>query len=194
MRLRKPLPPVATPVGGTEGTEARFRKENAWPFPSAIEFPVMARLRALKKFFALSWRHRMLLVETAIWLAVARVAILVVPFRWLAPRLGATMAESPMAEPRMGELGWRLGWALRVASRYTPWQTRCLVQAMAGKMLLKRRGIPSTLYLGLAKDPDGQLAAHAWLRCGGRTLTGGRVGRRYKVIAKFAEGGGQGPA
>lgn len=151
----------------------------------------MALLRALGKLRDLPWRDRFLLLETALWLAVARLAILVVPFRRLAPWLGATMAESPAAEPRIEEMGWRLGWAVRVASRWVPWQTRCLVRAIAGKMLLKRRGIPSTLYLGLAKDADGQLAAHAWLRCGDRTLTGGRMGRSYAVIAKFAEGGGE---
>ena len=150
----------------------------------------MPRSRALRSFLQISWGDRFLLLETAIWLAVARLAILVVPFRWLAPRLGATMAESPAAEPRMGKLGWRLGWAVRIASRYTPWETACLVRAIAGKMLLRRRGISSTLYLGLAKGADGELAAHAWLRSGGRTLTGGRVGRKYTVIAKFAEGGG----
>ena len=154
----------------------------------------MPRFRALRQLYGLSWGHRFLLLETAVYLALARLAIVVVPFRRLAPWLGATMAESPRAEPRIGELGWRLGWAVRIASRYVPWQTRCLVRAIAGKMLLKRRGIPSTLYLGLAKEEDGQLAAHAWLRCGGRTLTGGRVGRKYTVIAKFAEGGGPGSA
>lgn len=152
----------------------------------------MPRLQALKKFFGLPWADRLLLLETATWLGVARLTLLLLPFRWLAPRLGATMSESPTDEPRLGELGRRLAWAVAVAGRYTPWQTRCLVRAVAGKMLLRRRGIPSTLYLGVARDSDGELAAHAWLRCGGETLTGGRVAEDYAVIAKFAEGSGPG--
>ncbi len=155
----------------------------------------MPRFRALKSFLGISWADRLLLAEAALCLAVARLAILLLPFRWLAPRFGATMSESPPEEPGIGGgLAWRLSWAVRIASRYAPWQTRCLVRAMAAKMMLRRRGLASTLYLGLAKDGDGQLVAHAWLRCGGRTLTGGRVGRRYQVIAKFAEGGGRGSA
>ncbi len=155
----------------------------------------MQRFRTLGKLFGLSWADRLLLFEAALCLGVARLAILLLPFRWLAPRFGARMAESAAEEPGIGGgLAGRLAWAVRVSSRYAPWQTRCLVRAVAAKLMLKRRGLPSTLYLGLAKDGDGELTAHAWLRCGGSTLTGGRVGREYQVIAKFAEGGGPGSA
>jgi hypothetical protein len=75
------------------------------------------------------------------------------------------------------------------ASRHLPWNCTCLVQAMAGKAMLKRRGVPSTLYLGVAKDGETRLQAHAWLRCGARILTGWQEMERFKVIGTFAEDG-----
>ena len=38
--------------------------------------------------------------------------------------------------------------------------------------MLERRKIESTLYLGTAKDEDGKMVAHAWLRSGPFTLLG----------------------
>jgi len=62
-----------------------------------------------------------------------------------------------------------------------------MLQAMTGKVMLRRRGIPGTLYLGLAKDGDSALSAHAWLRCGERILSGGPTHDQFTVIAHFAE-------
>ena len=51
-------------------------------------------------------------------------------------------------------------------SRYTFWESQCLVKAIAGMKMLEKRNIESTLYLGTAKDEKGELIAHAWLRSG----------------------------
>ncbi|MBT8342095.1 MAG: lasso peptide biosynthesis B2 protein, partial [Desulfatitalea sp.] len=78
-------------------------------------------------------------------------------------------------------------WAIRAASRYAPWRCLCLEQAMTAKALLHRKGLQSTLYLGLTRDDAGALQAHAWLRCGSVVLTGGRDMARYTVVSTFAE-------
>ncbi|MFQ5349576.1 MAG: lasso peptide biosynthesis B2 protein [Thermoanaerobaculia bacterium] len=144
-------------------------------------------LGKLRKLFALPWADRALLAEAALALAASRLAVLLVPFRWIAPRLGETMAHTPREDPADPELLRRIGWSVSVASRNLPWTSRCLAEAIAGKMMLKRRGVPSTLYLGLAKQGEVDLEAHAWLRCGSRVLTGERVSEGYTVIASFAE-------
>lgn len=55
--------------------------------------------------------------------------------------------------------------------------------------MLKRRKIPSTLYLGLAKDEKkkDKLRAHAWLRCGSVILAGEREIDRFVVISTFGD-------
>jgi hypothetical protein len=145
------------------------------------------RLRPLiSKFLGLRWRDRALLVEAVVWLAVARLSLLL-PFRWIAPRLGETMSETPQSLSSSGGPGPRVSWAIGVASSYTPWATRCLAQAIAAKAMLRVRGLPTTLYLGTAKNAEGEMTAHAWLRCGNRVVTGEAAMDSYAVIARFAD-------
>lgn len=53
-------------------------------------------------------------------------------------------------------------------------------------MMLRRRQIPSTLYLGVAKKEDGDLNAHAWLRTGDAIILGGGGLERFSVVSTFA--------
>ena len=144
----------------------------------------MSRVR---KFLVLASADRACLVEAAAWLGLARLAILVLPFRWLAPRLGRHMAQSPAKAAASAALLDRISWSVNTASRHLPWECKCLVQALAGKAMLRRRGVASTLYLGVAKDPEAGLQAHAWLRCGERILTGELALAGFTVISTFAE-------
>jgi hypothetical protein len=61
----------------------------------------------------------------------------------------------------------------------------CLEKALAGRWMLRRRGIPSTMYVGMAKR-DGGFIAHAWLVGEGRTVTGGGA-ENYATLAAFRE-------
>jgi len=123
------------------------------------------------------------------WLAAARLVILLVPFRRFSGRLGAHMLESPLDDDpgRRGTLR-RVAWALAATSRRVPWRCQCLEQGIAGKMLLRARGIPNTLYLGVARGADEPIQAHAWLRSGAWYLTGGDGRGRYAVVSMFADG------
>jgi len=142
------------------------------------------------KFVTLSSPKRGCLLEAACWLGIARLAILILPFRRVSPYLGRQMARSSEeagAVPAV--LLDCISWALVTVSRHLPWDCRCLTQALAGKAMLRRRGVSSTLYLGLAKSNEAQLKAHAWLICGERVLTGQQGMAGFTVIASFAEEG-----
>jgi hypothetical protein len=121
--------------------------------------------------------------EALAFLALARIAVVALPFRVLEPRLGVRRAETPATE-RLDPVSRRVAWAIAVAARRTPWRSACLEQAIAAKAMLRRRGIASTLYLGVAKDP---FVAHAWLRVGAMNVTGGQDIGRYAVVASFAD-------
>lgn len=58
-----------------------------------------------------------------------------------------------------------------------------MVRAMTARKILLKKGINSTLYLGVGKE-DGKMVAHAWLRCGQLYVTGGN-GTGYAMVAKF---------
>ena len=143
------------------------------------------------KWIRLDWAQRLLLLEAAWTLALAQISIRLLPFRWLVPRLGspekASSAE-PIHQEQQREVQ-QIGWAIRALARHFPWDAKCLAQAVAGKWMLRRRGMPSTLYLGVERVHDGDkwLEAHAWLRCGTAFVTGARQHERFQVLAAFTE-------
>ncbi|MCK9624978.1 MAG: lasso peptide biosynthesis B2 protein [Bacteroidales bacterium] len=54
--------------------------------------------------------------------------------------------------------------------------------------MLKRRGKISVIYFGLNKSLPNQrkkMAAHAWLKCSGVIVTGGKNNEMFTVIGRF---------
>ena len=142
----------------------------------------------------LSPTERCLLVEAIGWLGLLRVAVLMLPFRRLASLLGLTQSD-----PSEVSLAFRadhqarteaIGWAVQGVAARTPWLSTCLVQSLAGYVMLRRHNVPSVVYLGVAKDAGGELIAHSWLRCGDRVVTGGASQHRYSVIAAYRPSAG----
>ncbi|MGI8874586.1 MAG: lasso peptide biosynthesis B2 protein [Egibacteraceae bacterium] len=64
--------------------------------------------------------------------------------------------------------GLRLGRAVSRTARMLPTDSRCLVQSLVLTRLLGRRGVPSSLVIGVMAEP--QFAAHAWVEHGGAPL------------------------
>jgi hypothetical protein len=123
----------------------------------------------------------------ALWMAAFWVRCM--PFRRLALRLGDSGRESELGMSE-GQEAWvgDVEWAIRVlAGRLIPKPT-CLMQAAAAKVILDRRGIPATVYLGVrpAAGDGRQVDAHAWLRCGPRIVTGKLEASRYSPLAWFS--------
>ncbi len=48
----------------------------------------------------------------------------------------------------------------------------CLTQALTAQTVLSRRGHDSRLRIGVAKDTQGNLEAHAWVECDGTVVVG----------------------
>jgi len=68
----------------------------------------------------------------------------------------------------------RAAWAAHaVGRRFLP-ERPCLTQAFVLQYLLLRRGDDAAeLHIGVTKDEDGELQAHAWVERHGRVLIGG---------------------
>ncbi len=131
-----------------------------------------------------------LLVEAMLWLALARSAILTIPFRWTVRLFALRPGEADGAgaiDQRSREMTQRISWALRVASARSPWQSTCLAQALAATGMLRCRRIPATLAMGVARSAAdaASLEAHAWLSCDGVILTGAGGHEKYNIVAKF---------
>ena len=128
--------------------------------------------------------QRRCVLEAWFLLGLARVAIRLVPFRDLARWMGGVKGEAapiPCANPDGAR---QVALAIARASRTPPWTSNCLVQAIAGHCMLRRRGIASTLTLGVIKQGPA-LEAHAWLRAGDLIVTGESGAFNYTPIASF---------
>jgi hypothetical protein len=144
-------------------------------------------MQTLTKFLKKPAADKILYLEAMFWLGISRLAILIVPFRWIAPFLGTHMASSDENDGNGDrETVIFVSRTIRTMSRHLPWECKCLAQAISGKMMLRRRQIPSTLYLGVAKKEDGDLNAHAWLRAGDIIILGGGGLKRFAVVSTFA--------
>lgn len=139
--------------------------------------------------------EKRLIHELAFELLRARLAIAWEPFRSIASRIGGQGLETP-GEAIDGQEDFlaRLRYWLAILARRLPWDCACLVRALAAQRVLHRRGLPSTLYLGVAtgssSNPAGKgFEAHAWLRCGSCMLTGGRERPAFTELASFADEG-----
>lgn len=144
-------------------------------------------MRTVTKFLEKPAADKALYIEATFWLGISRIAILILPFRWIAPFLGQHMASSDENDENGNkETTISVSRAILTMSRHLPWECKCLVQAISGKMMLGRRKIPSTLYLGVGKEENGDLNAHAWLRAGDSIILGGGGLERFAVVSTFA--------
>jgi len=132
-------------------------------------------------------RHRWRVLEAAIALVLARALLRVLPFARVAQLAGGVDTVLPSDEPgrRTTEpQALAVGRAIGAASRRLPGRSTCLVRALAGRLMLARRRIPSGLVLGVGST-DRAIHAHAWLVAGGGTVCGGREAPAFRPIAAF---------
>jgi Transglutaminase-like superfamily len=130
---------------------------------------------------AMDWAERLRLVEAAFFLALARLAILVMPFRRIVPWL----ERSPDSPHHDAEAIADVRQAVESAARNVPWNAVCLPQAMACKAMLARRGQGSALHIGAARGTRDELMAHAWLVAGGEIVIGEDGSNDMTPLARF---------
>jgi hypothetical protein len=149
--------------------------------------------RTLKSAREVGWRRRALIAEAAFWLLTARLALLLVPF----PKLARTLGDFvPAADPRVAQvtaptteaqaqIAREVSWAVTRGAAHVPFRAVCLPQAMAARIMLKRRGVASAMHFGAGRGADKPLDAHAWLDAAGVKVTGYPVGPQFAEIACF---------
>jgi hypothetical protein len=139
-------------------------------------------MKRLYRFLSLSSRDRRLLIKAALLLGIIRLGLWLLVFQTLQGLLLRVRWKSTglsEADPLSLE---RIAWAIRVAGRYIPGVT-CLVQALAAQVLLEQEGHPACLRIGVAKDKNGRLQAHAWTESGGKVVVGGGNLSSYTLLS-----------
>lgn len=143
-------------------------------------------MKKIIKFFKLPLRMKGLMIEAFLLLGYSRFIVLHFQFKKIANILGKSNTETVKANDEINlDKVKMIARAIRTMSKSTPWESKCLVQAYAAKLMLKKRNQPCTVYLGVSKDENGQMIAHAWVRCGEMYVTGGD-GAKFTVTGKFS--------
>jgi len=155
--------------------------------------PLRSIRRPLRRFAQVGHRRRLLVAEAVTCLLAARLGLVFVPFPRLARRLGTFVSpQDPRAaqatanaSPEHALLAREIGWAVTRAARHVPFRAVCLPQAMAARVMLRRRGVASVMRFGAGRGEEKPLDAHAWLDAAGVEVTGYPVASRFAEIACF---------
>jgi hypothetical protein len=141
----------------------------------------LTRYRQLPKL------RRLLLWEALAALALARLGIVCLPFKWIAAWLGTPGTESPMtATTEQINIAREIGWAVGCLARRVPWDSRCLAQALAATWMLRVCGLEATVSFGADRGESREFVAHAWVRFGPCLVTGDAGHERFKTITSVA--------
>ena len=141
----------------------------------------------LRRFFIVSRFEYILLIQTFVTVLYYAFLITLFSRRFILKRVGKAGVESPHEiSANDTVLAKQVAQAIRRSERIIPWRITCFAKAIAAKKILKQRGLPSTLYLGVAKVGSDSITAHAWLRCGNVIVTGKEEMARFTPVAFFS--------
>ena len=121
-------------------------------------------------------------LEAATALAVAQVAIRVLPASRVSRLMGRPFPAHPRAPAAPPPAAVRrVGVAVHRVARVLPWRPTCLPQAVATAAMLRRRGVAAWSHLGITATAP--LEAHAWVTVNGHVVIGGPVAHATEVAA-----------
>lgn len=150
---------------------------------------LLRKLRTLSAFSPLQFAW---LIPAYLLSGCFRAMILTMPFRYIAPLMGMhhenaeiTTLISAAQETQARQIAT----VVQTATKYTPWESKCLVQALVATLILRLHHIPHIAYLGVSKNEEegakNPLQAHAWVSSGRCFVSGGNGHRTFTVVSSF---------
>lgn len=123
-------------------------------------------------------------------LGLAKLAIRLITFKRLVPRLGTLMGVAPWLptlDPEQERRARIIKQVILLAARHTPWDSNCFPQALVARMLLGWYRVPYCVFFGVRRSPaSDQFEAHAWVAAGRVRVSGGGSFMSYTVVGVFA--------
>jgi len=140
------------------------------------------KIPSLRKIRALPVKDRQIFVEAFFLLCIIRLGLWLLPFRTLQKTL-ERLFRSPDTSDKQAPSPENFSRAVSAVSQYVPTAT-CLAQALTLQALLSREGIHSDLALGVARDDESGIIAHAWVEINGTVIIGGQERDRYTQLIR----------
>lgn len=108
------------------------------------------------------------------------------PFKFYASRIGVRGKELASTSDYEMDILKNTFRAVRRSAHYLPFKEKCFIDALVAKKLLEKQGYASTLYLGIKKEYNKKMLAHAWLKCNDIIVIGKRGHSEFIVVEKFS--------
>ena len=151
----------------------------------------MSFQKKVLSFWRLKLIYKVLFFINVILCGLARAAIHLFPLKYLTHYFGAYQKNvilSTCVSDKQRDRACEIGRSVRLASKYTPWDSSCLTQAMVAAFWCRRYRIPYVFYIGIAKTAQvskGNTMAHAWLTAGAVAMTGGYGLEHHHVVSSY---------
>lgn len=120
------------------------------------------KVRYLYKFAQISFKEKMFLLEAVYYLLYFEAYLYFASFRSCIKKLQVQNTE--MRDNL--ELLKTVKVSIRRGNKLAFWDNKCLVCSLAARRMLEKRGISSTLHLGVRYASAHEMEAHSWLTVG----------------------------
>jgi len=138
----------------------------------------------LAKFKALPAEEKRLVAAAAALLPFTDLALRIVGYKKTQDFLASNTAGRkilPLSPADRLARSQRVAYCVRVAARRGPYRVTCLRESLVTWWLLRRRGVPAILKIGVGKEAA-DLKAHAWVEVDGQSIIDGE-----EALRDFAE-------
>lgn len=147
----------------------------------------MRLIKKIQSFVRTDRTVKILFLRAWFLSAVVKFTLVFLSFRKVLNWQGKINMESPdRRDDASLEFRKCLQSAMRLCDKYTFWKTECYTQALTAKILLNKKGIPGTVYIGFNKTEKGEYKGHAWLRSYDRVITGETEENSYTVHSFYS--------
>lgn len=134
----------------------------------------------LNTLTALPFKTKLLFVEALVTSGWVKLCLTFFPFKRVMGWLGTVNQESVTGQQDQTlALRREIKSAIDLCRKYAPWRTECYTMSLTGRIMLSRRNLSNTIYIGFKKDESGKYMGHAWLRANDLYISG------YKESAGF---------
>jgi Transglutaminase-like superfamily len=141
----------------------------------------------VRRFCLLTLQEKLSFLEAFGLLATISLSIKLVAFRYI----HALLQRGQLTDPRGNTFPHQdhadslslVSCSVSRAAKALPWETLCLSRSIAAFLMLRRRGIPTDLVLGVKRQAS-SLVAHAWIEVGSVGAGGSTYTPLIRIPAK----------
>jgi Transglutaminase-like superfamily len=120
-------------------------------------------MRRFLKFWSLSRPEKKAFCEAGILLLLSYICVKTVPFRHIYSFLNAYEKRHVRTSSDSTDDVMLINLSLSRSANLLPWKSLCLSRSIVAFIMLRRRGIPAAMFVGVRFFEDVSLLAHAWI-------------------------------